>query len=53
MESGGMAGFIVPTKEFLQGLRKICDDNDTLLVFDEVCESRVWVRGRGGEEERV
>ncbi|KAJ1495539.1 glutamate-1-semialdehyde-2,1-aminomutase, partial [Baffinella frigidus] len=32
----GNAGFIVPTKEFLLGLRKICDDNGVLLVFDEV-----------------
>jgi glutamate-1-semialdehyde 2,1-aminomutase len=32
----GNAGFIVPSKEFLQGLRKICDDNKAVLVFDEV-----------------
>ena len=27
---------ISPLPEFLAGLRKICDDNDVLLVFDEV-----------------
>jgi glutamate-1-semialdehyde 2,1-aminomutase len=32
----GNSGFIPPTKEFLQGLRKICDDNKIVLVFDEV-----------------
>mmetsp|Transcript_57841 Transcript_57841/g.106896 ORF Transcript_57841/g.106896 Transcript_57841/m.106896 type:complete len:460 (-) Transcript_57841:113-1492(-) len=32
----GNSGFIPPTKEFLQGLRKLCDKNGALLVFDEV-----------------
>merc|ERR1719329_502561 len=32
----GNSGFIPPTKEFLEGLRKICDDNKIVLVFDEV-----------------
>merc|ERR1719231_1663547 len=32
----GNSGFIVPDKEFLQGLRKLCDDNGAVLVFDEV-----------------
>jgi glutamate-1-semialdehyde 2,1-aminomutase len=32
----GNSGFIKPSKEFLQGLRKMCDDNGALLVFDEV-----------------
>ena len=32
----GNSGFIVPDKAFLQGLRKICDDNKAVLVFDEV-----------------
>eukprot|EP00968_Pinguiococcus_pyrenoidosus_P017640 scaffold1778_cov246-Pinguiococcus_pyrenoidosus.AAC.10 len=32
----GNSGFIPPTKEFLEGLRKLCDETGTLLVFDEV-----------------
>jgi len=32
----GNSGFIVPDKEFLTELRKVCDDNGALLVFDEV-----------------
>jgi len=32
----GNSGFIVPDKEFLTGLRKLCTENGALLVFDEV-----------------
>merc|ERR1719359_1807614 len=32
----GNSGFIVPDKEFLVELRKVCDDNGAVLVFDEV-----------------
>ena len=32
----GEGGYIVPKPEFLQGLRKICDDHGILLIFDEV-----------------
>lgn len=32
----GNAGFIVPTKEFLQGLRKLATEHGALLCFDEV-----------------
>jgi len=32
----GEGGYIVPPPEFLPRLRKICDDNGILLVFDEV-----------------
>jgi len=32
----GNSGFIKPDKEFLEGLRKITEDNGALLVFDEV-----------------
>jgi len=32
----GEGGFIVPPKEFLQGLKKICDENGILLIVDEV-----------------
>ena len=32
----GEGGIYPATKEFLQGLRKICDEKDILLIFDEV-----------------
>lgn len=32
----GNSGFIVPTKEFLQGLRDVCTAEGALLCFDEV-----------------
>ncbi len=32
----GNMGCIPPAEGFLEGLRKICDDNEILLVFDEV-----------------
>ena len=32
----GNMGVVLPEDGFLQGLRKICDENDALLVFDEV-----------------
>ncbi|OEU14969.1 glutamate 1-semialdehyde 2,1-aminomutase [Fragilariopsis cylindrus CCMP1102] len=32
----GNSGFIKPDKEFLQGIRELCDANGALLVFDEV-----------------
>ena len=32
----GNMGCVPPKAGFLQGLRKICDDNGTLLIFDEV-----------------
>lgn len=32
----GEGGVIPATKEFLQGLRKLCDERDMLLLFDEV-----------------
>ncbi|MCF8714007.1 glutamate-1-semialdehyde 2,1-aminomutase [Joostella atrarenae] len=32
----GNMGCIVPKKGFLEGLRKLCDDNKILLIFDEV-----------------
>merc|ERR1719408_56585 len=32
----GNSGFIVPDKSFLEGLRKLCDENGSVLVFDEV-----------------
>ena len=32
----GEGGVRIPSLEFLQGLRKLCDENGLLLVFDEV-----------------
>ncbi len=32
----GEGGYIVPPAAFLKGLRRICDDNGILLIFDEV-----------------
>ena len=32
----GEGGVNVPTREYLQGLRTLCDENDLLLIFDEV-----------------
>ena len=32
----GEGGFIVPPKEFIQGLRKVCDENGILLIDDEI-----------------
>ncbi len=32
----GNMGCVLPTQEFLQGLRKLCDDHSIVLIFDEV-----------------
>lgn len=32
----GEGGYVVPPKKFLEGIRKICDDNGILLIYDEV-----------------
>jgi 4-aminobutyrate aminotransferase len=32
----GEGGYIVPPKEFLQGIREICDKHGIFLIFDEV-----------------
>ena len=32
----GEGGINIADKEYMEGLRKICDDNDILLIFDEV-----------------
>jgi 4-aminobutyrate aminotransferase / (S)-3-amino-2-methylpropionate transaminase / 5-aminovalerate transaminase len=32
----GESGFIVPSREFVEGLRRICDENGIVLVADEV-----------------
>ena len=33
---GANMGVVLPEKGFLEGLRKLCDDNGALLIFDEV-----------------
>lgn len=35
----GAAGSLVPSKSFIQSLRRLCDDNDILFIFDEVQSS--------------
>ncbi len=32
----GEGGYVIPRPEFIHGLRRICDENGILLVFDEV-----------------
>jgi glutamate-1-semialdehyde 2,1-aminomutase len=45
----GNAGLILPEEGFLEGLRELCDKNDSLLIFDEVMTGfRV---ARGGAQE--
>ncbi|MGO2102037.1 MAG: glutamate-1-semialdehyde 2,1-aminomutase [Psychroflexus halocasei] len=45
----GNMGCISPTKEFIEGLRELCDDNDILLIFDEVMTG--FRLGKGGAQE--
>jgi adenosylmethionine-8-amino-7-oxononanoate aminotransferase len=33
---GSQQGGVVPTKEYLQGVRKICDEHDIIFIADEV-----------------
>ncbi|SFR55576.1 aspartate aminotransferase family protein [Anaeromicropila populeti] len=32
----GEGGYVVPTKEFVQGIRSICSEHGILLIFDEI-----------------
>ncbi|WP_099467986.1 glutamate-1-semialdehyde 2,1-aminomutase [Konateibacter massiliensis] len=42
-------GVVLPEKGFLEGLRKICDENQTLLIFDEVITGfRLGIDGAQG-----
>ena len=36
----GEGGFLTPPPSFLPGLRKICDDNNIVLIMDEVVSPR-------------
>ncbi|MBK56915.1 MAG: glutamate-1-semialdehyde-2,1-aminomutase [Flavobacteriaceae bacterium] len=47
----GNMGCIVPENDFLLKLRKICDQNDTLLIFDEVMTG--FRLAKGGAQERL
>ncbi len=45
----GAGGGVPAEKEFLKGLRELCDDNGTLLIFDEVITGFRLALG-GGQE---
>lgn len=45
----GNMGLVPASKEFLQGLREICDENDIILIFDEVISGfRASYQGAAG-----
>lgn len=45
----GNMGFVLPTPEFLKGLRELCDKHNALLIFDEVMTGfRVGLNGAQG-----
>jgi glutamate-1-semialdehyde 2,1-aminomutase len=46
----GNMGCIPPTQDFLEGLRKICDQENIVLIFDEVMTG--FRLARGGAQER-
>lgn len=41
-------GLILPSREFLEGARRLCDEHETLLIFDEVIAFRLGYRGAQG-----
>ncbi|MBX2843429.1 MAG: glutamate-1-semialdehyde 2,1-aminomutase [Flammeovirgaceae bacterium] len=45
----GNMGCVLPTKGFLEGLRKICDQNGIILIFDEVMTG--FRLAKGGAQE--
>lgn len=45
----GNMGVIIPDKEFLTGIRKLCDENKTVLIFDEVMTG--FRLAKGGAQE--
>ncbi|MBQ4915803.1 glutamate-1-semialdehyde 2,1-aminomutase [Maribacter sp. MMG018] len=47
----GNMGCIVPTDEFMHGLRELCTKNDILLIFDEVMTG--FRLGKGGAQEAL
>ncbi len=46
----GSAGVLPPPRDYLQRLRKICDDNNILLIFDEVICAFGRMGGNTGAE---
>lgn len=40
----GEGGYVVPPKSFVEGIRKFCDDNNILLIFDEVQTGIVFIQ---------
>lgn len=44
-------GCVLPTQEFAEGLRRICDETGTVLVFDEVITG--FRHGLGGYQEKL
>lgn len=47
----GNMGCVLPENNFLQELRKLCDENGTLLIFDEVMTG--FRQAFGGAQERL
>jgi glutamate-1-semialdehyde 2,1-aminomutase len=47
----GNMGCVIPDDSFIKGLRKVCDDNDILLVFDEVMTG--FRLAKGGAQETL
>ncbi|TAE74864.1 MAG: glutamate-1-semialdehyde-2,1-aminomutase [Bacteroidetes bacterium] len=46
----GNMGLVLPEKDFLEGLRNICDKNNIVLIFDEVMTG--FRLAKGGVQER-
>ena len=44
-------GCVMPTDEFVHGLRRICDETGTILIFDEVITG--FRHGLGGYQEKL
>jgi glutamate-1-semialdehyde 2,1-aminomutase len=42
-------GFVLPEHGFLEGLRKLCDEEGCVLIFDEVKTSGKFYRGAAGK----
>lgn len=47
----GNMGCVIPTDEFIQGLRKLCTEENILLLFDEVMTG--FRLGKGGAQEAL
>ena len=47
----GNMGLVLPVPDFLEGLRRLCDQNGIILIFDEVMTG--FRLARGGAQERL